>query len=127
MNRAIQMARRNGGIYILLLIGFLSGCTNHGELKQERAEPLILRTEVARIPAEGHVTELKGRATVLKKFHHKNGYKDVTLGETLNDGDILVLYEKSILVLNFSNSQKIVMQSYDKARWFTIRFDKGGN
>ena len=124
------MARRNGGICILLLIGFLFGCKNNAELVEtavERATLPVLRTEVARIPAEGHVTELKGRATVLRKSHHKNGYKDVTLGETLNDGDILVLYEKSVLVLNFSNSQKMVLQSNDKARWFTIRFDKGGN
>ena len=120
----VKMTGRNIGIYILVLIAFLLGCKNDAEMV-EIAEHPVLRTETAAIPAEGRVKRIEGKALLLKKSY-EHDYKDLILGETINDGDILMLYENSILVLSFSDGQEMVFQSNDKNLWFTIKVDKPG-
>lgn len=113
-------------LHLFILMTLLPGCKvtafNEGESVATAEQP-VLRTETLVLPSEGRVNRLEGKALLLKKLQN-DGYKDLALGQVANDGDILVLYAKSVVVFEFPRTQPMTLESDDKSRWFTIRVEQ---
>jgi len=90
------------------------------------AELPVLRTEVVTIPGNGKVLEQKGAILVLKKTQRELGYRKLEINDTINDGDIIILEESSLVVLKISGKSNFILKSNDESRWYTIKVEPMG-
>ena len=108
---------------VLAIIALLIGC-NEGKTTEGETVSPVLKTDVLTMPAIGKVSSIKGEILVLKNVSKGEGYRSLSTKDVIDDGDIIVLKERSKLELIFGDHKKKSIETGDVAHWYTARVEQ---
>lgn len=118
MNRKIKATY----IFVLLLFFVVSlGSTNAEENKLTSP---VFWSDIVEIPNKGVVEEVQGNISILKKSSQKGGYVDLSVGQQIEEEDILQINPKATLSVNFGKDQILKSKEYESAKFVTFKYLK---
>jgi hypothetical protein len=84
----------------------------------------VLQTDVLALPAVGTVSSVNGKVMILKNSSTQEGYRPLSKGDKIEEGDIVVLQERSGIEVTFREHKKISIATTGRPRWYTAKIEK---